>query len=81
VKLWPRRLAAPIIFHGRVPEAMQVWGLRFRLNRLQWRLTHRKSKTLRRKTWQKPSRRQEGCEGEIRKRLARQREGLAAPLL
>jgi hypothetical protein len=28
-------------------------GLRFRLNRLQWRLTHRKSKTLRRKTMAK----------------------------
>src|SRR5260370_19313391 len=30
--------------------------------------------------WQKPSRRQEGCEGEIRKQFARQRAG-PAPLL
>src|SRR5215831_1010858 len=42
-----------MIFHGRVPEAMGVWGLRFRLNPLRWRRTRRKSKTLRRKTMAK----------------------------
>src|SRR5262249_62350515 len=42
-----------MIFHGRVPEAMGVWGLRFRLNPLRWRRTRRKSKKLRRKTMAK----------------------------
>src|SRR6516225_1238845 len=42
-----------MIFHGRVPEAMRVRGLRFHLNRLRWRLTRRKSKTLQRKAMAK----------------------------
>src|SRR5215472_4840255 len=42
-----------MIFHGRAPKAMRVRGLRFRLNRLRWRLTLRKSKTLRRKAMAK----------------------------
>ena len=53
MKLWQRRLAAPMIFHGRVPEAMRVRGLRFRLNRLQWRRARQKSKALRRRAMAK----------------------------
>src|SRR6516225_1903003 len=61
-----------MIFHGRVPEAMRVRGLRFHLNRLRWRLTRRKSKTLRRKTMAK-------TEPTPRRMLRRNPQAIRAP--